>query len=187
MNLTRKIVMAVAVMLLVVVGYVSYMMFFSTRSHSPFAVESHEQENLSMQIEYCRPYKKERLIFGTMEEEALLPYGKYWRLGANEATKLILDNDVNFGGQPLAKGSYSLYAFPEPNHWVIGINTEADRSGASPPDFGKDVGRIKIPVVQDPVSLEQFTIDIEDEGSGAVVTMQWDRTQIKIPVKPVDQ
>jgi len=182
MSLGKKIIIGIGVMLIVLVGYVSYIML-STRSHSPLAVEVHEQDGISLQIEYCRPFKKERLIFGSMENGAILPYGKYWRLGANDATKLILDTSVDFGGQLLAKGSYSLYAFPEEKHWVIGVNSEADRSGASPPDFSKDVGRIKVPVVQDPNGQEQFTISVEENGSEALVVMQWDQTQVRIPVK----
>jgi len=186
MSLTRKIVLAAGVLLLAIIGYVSYVML-STRSLSPAAVESHEQAGISMEIEYCRPYKRDRLIFGTVDDGALLPYGKYWRLGANDATRLTLDSDVIFGGQPLEKGSYSLYAFPDEDHWVIGINTEADRSGSTPPDFSKDVGRIKVPVTQTNESQDQFTISITESGPQALVKMFWDRTSIEIPVKPASQ
>lgn len=186
MSLTKKIVIGIGVMLLVIVGYVSYIML-TTQSHSPSAVEAYEQNGISLQIEYCRPFKKERLIFGTMEDGALLPYGKYWRLGANDATKLTLDTSVDFGGQLLAKGSYSLYSFPEADHWVIGINSEADRWGASPPDFSLDVGRIKIPVIQVSTSQEQFTISVQEGGQEAEMVMQWDQTQVRIPIKPSNQ
>ena len=87
----------------------------------------------------------------------------YLNLGALPPVdpKLTLDASVDFGGQLLTKGSYSLYAFPEEEHWVIGVNSEADRSGASPPDFSKDVGRIKVPVIEKSEPMEQFTISIE--------------------------
>jgi hypothetical protein len=182
MSLTKKIVIAIGVLLLVVVGYSSYVLL-STRSLSPKAVEKFEQGNFAIEIEYCRPFKKERLIFGTAEEGALLPYGQYWRLGANDATKLTLGSSIDFGGQPLKAGSYSLYAFPDADHWVIGINTEADRSGSAPPDFSKDVGRIKIPVSNTDESLEQFTISVKAAGEQAVVVMHWDQAKIEIPVK----
>lgn len=186
MSLTRKIVLAAGVLLIAIVAYIAYAMI-SARSLSPAAVEKYEQGAISMQIEYCRPSIRERLIFGTAEEGALLPYGKYWRLGANDATKLTIDPDLNFGGQELKEGSYSLYAFPEEDHWVIGINTEADRSGSSPPDFGKDVSRIKVPVTLTTESLEQFTISIEGSDDQAMIAMQWDRARVEIPVKPTGQ
>ncbi len=185
MSLTKKIVFAIAILLIAVVGYVSYIML-SARSLSPKAVEKYEEGNISLEIEYCRPFKRERLIFGTAEQGALLPYGQYWRLGANAATKLTLESNLDFGGQALKQGSYSLYAFPDADHWVIGINSEANRSGSQPPDFSKDVGRIKMSVINTPEIMEQFTISIEGAGTEALVIMQWDQARIEIPVKPTD-
>ncbi len=181
MNLSKKVVMAAGILLLAIVGYVGY--YLLTPPLSPPGEAQYDQAGVSLKIEYSRPYKKDRLIFGTADEGALLPYGKYWRLGANDATKLILDTDVDFGGQPLKAGSYSLYAFPEQEHWIIGINSEANRSGGSPPDFSRDIGRIKIPVITTSVSQEQFTISIEEKGAQALVVMHWDTTRIEIPVK----
>lgn len=186
MSLTRKVVLAAGVLVIAIIGYVSYTML-TARSLSPPAKVTHEQDGISMSIEYCRPSKRDRLIFGAPDEGALQPYGKYWRLGANDATKLTLGSDVKFGGQPLKKGSYSLYAFPDEDYWVIGINTEADRSGSEPPDFSRDVGRIKIPVIETSESQEQFTITITQSGSKALVNMHWDRASIEIPVEPASQ
>ena len=101
------------------------------------------------------------------------------------ATKLTLDTDIIFGGELLAKGSYSLYSFPNEDHWVIGINSESDRPGGSPPDFSKDVARIKVPVIQDVTSLEQFTIIMQEEGGNMVLVIQWDKTQVRIPVESI--
>ena len=184
MSLTKKVVIAIGVLLILVVSYVSYVML-SSRSLSPAAVEEFEQGDIFLRIEYCRPFKRERLIFGSADEGALLPYGKYWRLGANDATKLTLGSGVDFGGQPLGEGSYSLYAFPYQDHWVIGINAEANRSGSEPPDFSKDLGRIKIPVSKTIESQEQFTISVEGSDEQAIVYMHWDQARIQVPVKPL--
>lgn len=182
MSTRKKVFLTLGALVLIVVGYVVYIML-TTRSHSPAAVAEYQQNALDLSIEYCQPYKKERLIFGTAEEGALLPHGKYWRLGANEATKLTTGSAVNFGGQLLEAGSYSLYAFPDADHWVIGINSVSDRWGATAPDFSKDLGRVKIPVITTDEPLEQFTINITSQGSDdAVVIMQWDRTKVEIPV-----
>lgn len=184
MSVRKKIFLGIGSLLLIVAGYIGYIML-TTSSLSPFAVESYQANGISMEIEYCRPYKKERLLFGPAEDDALQPYGQYWRLGANKATKLTLDTDIKFGGELLTKGSYSLYAFPNEDHWVVGINSESDRSGGSPPDFSRDIARIKIPVIQDVTSLEQFTIIMQEEGGNAVLVMQWDKTQVRIPVKSI--
>ena len=179
---TRRIVfITLAALVLAVVVFFAYLML-TTRKHSPAAVVEYQQNGFDMQIDYCRPYKKGRVIFGTNEEGALLPHGQYWRLGANEATKLTLNTPISFGGKSLATGSYSLYAFPNEDHWVIGINSEADRWGAFEPDFSKDLGRVKVAVTPTDESLEQFTITIESRDQDAAVVMHWDKTKVEVPV-----
>ena len=182
MSLRKKVFIALAAVVLIALCYVGYLIL-TTRSHSPAAEVSYSENNIDMRINYCQPYKKERLIFGSAEEGALLTYGKYWRLGANEATKLTLGSKVNFGGQNLEPGSYALYAFPHEDHWVVGINSDADRWGATPPDFSKDLGRVKVNVESGGESLEQFTVRIEGRGQQAIVIMQWDKTKVEIPVE----
>jgi len=185
MSLAKKLLFGGGAVILIVIGYVAYVMT-STKSHSPAAIEAFELNGMSLEIKYCRPFKKERLIFGSVEDGALLPHGKYWRLGANEATKLTINKDIQFGDEVLEKGSYSVYAFPEADHWVIGVNSEADRWGATPPDFSKDIIRIKVPVITVSDSQEQFGISLKEEGGNPAMIMQWDQTQVRVPIKPVD-
>ena len=59
----------------------------TTKSHSPAAKASYLNNGLNITINYYQPFKKGRVIFGKASEKALQPYGKYWRVGANEATK----------------------------------------------------------------------------------------------------
>src|SRR6185436_18624918 len=77
--------------------------------------------DLSISISYSRPSVRGRLIFGTKEQEALLPYGKYWRLGANESTEITFNKDVLFNNNPVKAGTYKVYAFPGPDTFEIGL------------------------------------------------------------------
>jgi hypothetical protein len=45
---------------------------------------------IKLKVSYSSPSKKGRLIFGREQDNALLPYGKVWRTGANEATLIEL-------------------------------------------------------------------------------------------------
>src|SRR5438552_8291068 len=76
-------------------------------------VSPHETVNATVgdakiTIVYGRPYTKDpksgekRKIWG-----GLVPYGKVWRLGADEATLLTTDKDVTIGGTAIAAGTYS--------------------------------------------------------------------------------
>ena len=54
---------------------------------SPREKTTYTKDELALSVAYSSPFKRERLIFGTQENNALVPYGKYWRLGANMATR----------------------------------------------------------------------------------------------------
>src|SRR5215472_8680273 len=54
-------------------------------------------------ISYSRPSMKGRKIMGE-----LVPYGKVWRTGANEATTLTTEIDLNIGGAKVPAGAYTL-------------------------------------------------------------------------------
>ncbi|HRD52684.1 MAG TPA: DUF2911 domain-containing protein, partial [Flavobacteriales bacterium] len=87
----------IAVVLLGGLFFVGFqLMKRSTKKHSPEATYSYfsgEQELIK--VTYCRPAKKDREIFG-----GLVPYGKVWRTGANEATTIELAADLTIGGKP---------------------------------------------------------------------------------------
>ncbi|OUT95885.1 MAG: hypothetical protein CBB92_11070 [Flammeovirgaceae bacterium TMED32] len=40
---------------------------------------------------------------------ALLPYGKYWYLGANLVTEIEVNQVITFGGVDLEAGNYRFY------------------------------------------------------------------------------
>ena len=61
---------------------------------SPKGVVNYEKEDLKIEVVYHRPFKKERLIFGAKEDKALVPFGEYWRLGANAATTFETSQDI---------------------------------------------------------------------------------------------
>lgn len=65
-------------------------------------------------VEYSRPSKKGRVIFGD-----LVPYDTPWRTGANSATKITFSEDVTFGGVNVPKGSYALLSKPGMKTWTF--------------------------------------------------------------------
>lgn len=119
-------------------------------------------------ITYGRPYLKGR-TFGT----DVAPFGKVWRLGADEATKLTLPVDANLeGGPSLKAGSYSLWAIPQADKWTLIVNAQADVWGTRY-DGSHDVGRFDLPVKKVP-EVEEFTITLAAKGdNAATVTFAW--------------
>jgi hypothetical protein len=132
-------------------------------------------------VTYGQPSKKGRVIFG-----GLVPYGKVWRTGADEATEITVDKDIMFGGKKLAAGTYSLYTIPNKTEWTIIINPVLKQWGAFEYDKvkDKDVLRTTVPVKNTGKEVETFTILVKDDGQADDgLVMEWDKVQVKVPVK----
>lgn len=149
---------------------------FLTKSHSPSSTAHHEKNGIEMTVEYSRPYKKGREIFG-----GLVPYGKIWRTGANEATIIRFTKDVNFAGKMLKAGTYTLWTIPGPTDWMIVINSETGQWGTEY-DERRDVLRVPAKSKKLDVPLEMLIIDFTDVESGSEMLIKWDNTIVNIPI-----
>jgi len=130
-----------------------------------------------IRVLYSRPAKKDREIFGK-----LIPFGKVWRTGANEAPELKLYRDLTLGGKPVKAGTYALLTIPDQTEWTIIISSDLDQWGAYSYTENKDVLRFKVPVKQIDQIVENLSIRLEKKDVHTVVMrMAWDKTLIEIP------
>ena len=183
MSTKRIILFSVLGILVIILGVMAYTIL-TTKSHSPAATAKFKSGDISIEVEYCRPFKKGRKIFGSEAECALQPYGKYWRVGANEATKITVNKDITIGGNLLPAGEYAIYAFPGENEWEIGIHPDWDRWGAFEPDYAEELFRFKVPATNDMIETEQFTITFEDiDGASTQMVLRWGKTMVSIPIE----
>jgi len=142
------------------------------------AVIVRTEDNQSfMRVIYSRPKKKGREIFG-----ALVPYGKVWRTGANEATEITFYKDVNFGGKSVETGTYSLFTIPNKDNWTVILNKELNQWGAYQYDSSKDVARVEIEAKSTVAPVETFSITSKKVDKGYHLLMGWDDTYVEIPV-----
>ena len=176
----NKILIGLGVIVIAIAGYIAYGVLTS-RSLSPLATTTYHYNGLDMKVVYCRPYKKGRLIFGEEKDKALRPFGKYWRLGANDATEISFSKDINFAGQPVKAGTYRMYAVPNANSWQISLNSELGAYGATEPNYVLDVLKVDVPVETGP-ETEQFTINFVSDSTGATMDFIWDKTLVRIPI-----
>src|SRR5688572_27434770 len=75
----------------------------------------------NIELNYSRPAMKGRKIFGD-----LVPFGKVWRTGANNATVITFADDVTIGGTLVKAGKYGLVTIPEKRNWTIIITKQLD-------------------------------------------------------------
>ena len=146
---------------------------------SPPAVVTQKVGTMEVMIKYAQPSAKGRLVFGTKEAKALVPYGEVWRTGANEATTFEISNDITVQGKTLAKGVYSLFSIPGASEWTIIFNKEAKMWGAYTYKEANDVLRVKARVSEH-AHTEQFTIAVSATGQ---VTLDWDKSSVSFYLK----
>ena len=137
-----------------------------------------EDSQSFMRVIYSRPQKKGRDIFGD-----LVPYGKVWRTGANEATEITFYKDVIFGDKPVKAGTYSFFTIPDDNKWTVILNEEINQWGAYRYDKSKDVARIEVKPKKTAATVETFSITSKKAEKGYQLLLGWDDTYIEIPVK----
>src|SRR5689334_13206121 len=112
------------VMLLVVLGsFITTTMVYAQKK-SPPATALGKVAGASITITYSSPSVKGRKIWGE-----LVPYGKAWRAGANEATTFMTDKDIKVEGKELKAGKYSLFIVPSENEWEFILNSETGQWG----------------------------------------------------------
>jgi hypothetical protein len=182
-NMKKKTLIIIGIVIVVLVALM-FLFRKYTKSHSPAATANYTENGLVIDISYCRPYKKGRLIFGEESEGALQPYGKYWRVGANEATTFNTNKDLMVNGKELKAGKYQLYAIPGKDSWQVVFNSEWDRWGAQEANHKTDVLQTELPADHTAPPVEQLLISFDEPDSAHATNLRihWDNTLVKVPV-----
>jgi hypothetical protein len=201
--MNRKLTLVLALICLVAtVAPVVAQDLHPSRRPSPMAMARVTLDGgVYVRVVYSRPYLRGRdNIFGTKESEALVPLGKLWRTGANEATEITVTGDVMVGDAKLAAGTYSVFSTPGTESWEIHFNTALGLSGSfgRNPETGEfesmykaenNAASVKVPAgvykpgEGDDEEVDQFTIAFEKVDGGAHMVMRWQKTEVRVPFK----
>ena len=141
---------------------------------SPSSTASGKAGNANITINYGAPSVKGRNIWGD-----LVPYGKVWRTGANDATVFEIDADIKIEGQTLAKGKYSLFTIPEVGEWTIIINKNPKQWGAYSYKQEDDVLRVKVKSNKSASFNELLSYQVAD----GKVYIRWENLEVVFKVQ----
>jgi len=151
---------------------------------SPHEVISFKVDGNRVTVIYGRPYSKDpktgalRKIWGE-----LVPYGKVWRTGSDEATTLITQQAIDLGGTTVPAGTYTLFTVPlEDGSAKLVVNKEYGQWGSDPYHETTELARVNLK--KDPLNtpLDQFVMALEKNPSGGgVLKMAWETTQFSVP------
>jgi hypothetical protein len=135
-------------------------------------------KNKKITIDYSRPSLKGRKV-----GQELAPYGKVWRTGANEATALNTEIDLNIGGAKVPAGKYTLYTLPSEGTWKLIINKQTGQWGTQY-DESQDLARVDMKKTALPQSVEQFTISFDKKNENtANLNLDWENTRVSVEIK----
>lgn len=131
----------------------------------------------SIEVNYSRPVIKGRTIFGDV-----VPFGKLWRAGANNPTKVTFGEDVKVAGKELKAGSYQLMIIPSAKNWEIIFNKGTNGVFNYHPE--EDVLKVSVPTIALSSSVESFTIQFGQViANKCDIQILWEKTSVSIPVE----
>jgi hypothetical protein len=117
-----------------------------------------------------------RKVFGE-----LVPYGKVWRTGANQATTFVTDESlITVDGANIPAGSYTIFTVPDPDKWTLIINKHTGESGIPYKYESEELARVPMSVTRLPSPGENFTISFDHTGGSCTMRMSWENTQASI-------
>ena len=111
------------------------------------------------------------------------PHYPIWRAGANAATTLETDGDLQIGNLTVPKGTYTLFVdIADPDQWVLILNKKTGEWGLAY-DPSQDLGKVKMQMSTPPALVENLKYTIDDLGGGkGKITLAWENHSASVPV-----
>ncbi|MWB96512.1 DUF2911 domain-containing protein [Flavobacterium sp. GA093] len=128
-----------------------------------------------VRIIYSRPQLKGRDL------STLIPDGKVWRTGANEAAEITFYKDVKLGDKKIKAGSYTLFLLPEKNTCTVILSKDLNVWGSYTYKEANDVARLSITPTEAADSLEAFSMVFTKADKGVVLNIGWDKVRVAVP------
>ena len=158
-----------------------------TQRISPHETTSKQYGNGRLVIVYGRPSSKDpkgtevRKIWG-----GLVPYGKVWRTGADEATLLVTNQALDIQGTTVPAGAYSLYTLPTPEGGKLILNKQAGQWGTEY-DESKDFARIDLKKTGTDKPYDEFTVVLEKndkskDPTAGYIALRWENTEYYVEI-----
>ena len=157
----------------------------SKRPSPPGTADCKYADGKTIHTDYSRPYMKGRQIYG-----GLVPYGKVWRTGANEATTFVTDTDVTINGTAVPKGSYTIFTVPAeaPGKWKLIVNKATGEWGVNKGEYtyaDTELARVDMNATTAlDAPVEQFTLAYATKGKDTcTLNLDWEKTRASVDVK----
>lgn len=141
---------------------------------SPAETASGKINGATITINYGSPSVKGRAIWGD-----LVPYGKVWRAGANDATTFETDKEITVEGKKLPAGKYAFFVIPEKESATIVFNKEWKQWGAYKVNDKEEALRVKVTPKKSASLTEKLVYKVNKDN----VTLSWENWDIPVKIK----
>jgi len=132
----------------------------------------------SIELSYSRPSAKGRVVMGE-----LVPYGKVWRTGANNATTLTFSDDVTIGGKLVKAGKYGLLSIPDAKEWTLIITKDLNVTSPAAYNEANDVVRVKAASTNASMKAESFTMQFANITNNSIeLHLRWENVMVALPI-----
>jgi Protein of unknown function (DUF2911) len=151
-------------------------------AQSPAAESSVTIAGKTVRVKYSAPSVRGRQIFGPGGLLSKDPTYPAWRAGANSATTLHTDTDLDLNGLSVPKGDYTLYAWvADPDNWLLIVNKQTGQWGLSY-DAKQDLGRVKMTMSKPPALIEQYKMTLASTGARTgTLRLEWEHHIATVP------
>lgn len=137
-------------------------------------------------IAYHAPSVRGRTIFGG--SGALHPNGTSWRFGADQATFLHTDADLDIGGVAIPKGEYTLFINLHADKWELVVNKQTgqwgiQRGGVANFDAANNAGVATMTLRKNPSLVEELKIELSPAGGNKVkLQVDWEHASATVGI-----
>ena len=134
-------------------------------------------DGVSITIEYGRPTKRGRLIWG-----GLVPWGRWWAPGADESASIVTSGPLDIATLHMPAGTHTIYAMPDANTFLLIINNQTGQfHTVYHPD--RDLGRVPTVMTKldEPVELMTFVVTPHPSGGGSLA-LRWDDREYAVNI-----
>ena len=135
-------------------------------------------------IKYSAPSVRGRKIFGEGGQLSHDPHYPVWRAGANAATALHTDADLDINGLAVPAGDYTLFVnVADPDHWELIVSKDTKEWGlAYKPE--KDLGKVKMDMSKPSALVEVYKMTLSSsEGQAGKLQLEWENHIASVPFK----
>jgi len=168
-----------------ILGFIVFAITFSVRSQSikmppPSPPQTIKQDFgiSSIELSYSRPGIKGRKVFGD-----LVPYGKVWSTGANNATTIDFGDDVTIGGTKVPAGKYGLLTIPDKDNWKVIITKQLEVTNPTDYKPESDLVRVDVKPMTMKDKMETFTMQFANvKPSTCELQIMWENTAVVVPI-----